>query len=262
MKKVLLFTLFLFTSFAGAQYVLPLERGEFTPLKADSFIGLDGFGNVFYTKGNVLYKKLGDTELQYQNLAYGPISRVDIINPLKVLIFYEQFNALVVVDSQLNEIQKIDFSKLPIPITAGAVGMCGQNKIWVFDVVSRQLGLYELTTGIYKSIGVPIQDSIVHYQTDFNYFTWKDSKGNWYSATIFGRVVNNGTIPNTETIQFLGTDAILYKEGDKLYFKEYKINRILEMGIVEKSFSNFYYKDQILSIFTDQGLTNYKITLR
>ena len=30
---------------------------------------------------------------------------------------------------------------------------------------------------------------------------------------------------------------------------------------IEKSFKNFYYKDQILSIFTNQEITNYKIII-
>jgi len=40
-----------------------------------------------------------------------------------------------------------------------------------------------------------------------------------------------------------------------------KNNTISPIENVEKSFKNFYYKDQILSIFTNQGISNYKITI-
>ena len=39
------------------------------------------------------------------------IKKVDLINPLKVTLFYEEFNTVVLLDNQMNEIQKIDFSK-------------------------------------------------------------------------------------------------------------------------------------------------------
>jgi hypothetical protein len=34
-----------------------------------------------------------------------------------------------------------------------------------------------------------------------------------------------------------------------------------QIEISEKTFKKFYYKDQILSIFTAKGITNYKITI-
>jgi len=47
-----------------------------------------------------------------------------------------------------------------------------------------------------------------------------------------------------------------------LYLREIskeKIAIISEIEILEKSFDNFYYKDQILSIFTAKEIVNYKI---
>ncbi len=52
----------------------------------------------------------------------------------------------------------------------------------------------------------------------------------------------------------------LFKEG-KLYVQDVKNNTIFPIENVENSFENFYYKDQILSIFTNQGITNYKISI-
>ena len=58
------------------------------------------------------------------------------------------------------------------------------------------------------------------------------------------------------------TDAILiYKKGDALYRYDFDGNKSTFIEIGEKTFQKFTYKDQILSIFTDHGITNYKITI-
>jgi hypothetical protein len=46
-----------------------------------------------------------------------------------------------------------------------------------------------------------------------------------------------------------------------LFLQDLKKNRIYTIENVDKSFKKFYYKDQILAIFTDQEITNYKITI-
>jgi hypothetical protein len=37
------------------------------------------------------------------------ITKVDLQNPLKIVLFYESFNSALLLDNQLNEIQKINF---------------------------------------------------------------------------------------------------------------------------------------------------------
>ena len=73
--------------------------------EADDFIGFDNIGNYYYIKNNVLFKKTESTILQYQNVSLGKIKKVDIINPLKIVLFYEDFNSVVFLDNLMNEIQ-------------------------------------------------------------------------------------------------------------------------------------------------------------
>jgi hypothetical protein len=191
----------------------------------------------------------------------GKITKVDITNPLKIIIFYEEFNAVIVLDNQLNEIQKIEFSSLETPVLATAIGISGQNKLWVFNNLNQQIGLYDLNLNTYENKSIPLNESITYYQTDFNYFHWIDKQNNWYTSTIFGRIVSNGKVEITNDLQLLPQNKILFSKDSKLFLRDRNINKLYEIEIVEKSFKNFYYKEQILSIFTDQGITNYKITI-
>lgn len=262
MKNILyLFVLIISnTSFCQIEK-LKLITIDATPINADLFVGLDGFGNFFYAKNNVIYKKGQTSTFQYQNLSLGEISKIDLLNPLKIIVFYETFNSVVVLDNQLNEIQKIDFSLVETPILASAIGISGLNKLWVFNALNQQIGLYDLNTNTYQNLGIPIKDGLVFYQTDFNYFHWIDPQNQWNTCTIWGRVFQNGKIDPFENLQLLTDHKAFFSNKGKLYLKDIGSGKCFEIEIVEKSFKNFYYKDQILSIFTDKEITNYKIII-
>lgn len=55
----------------------------------------------------MFYIKKNNTQLwQYKNLSLGKITKIDLQNPLKIVLFYEGFNSVILLDNQLNEIQK------------------------------------------------------------------------------------------------------------------------------------------------------------
>jgi len=262
MNKKFILLLLLFSQFIFSQNLkLSAIKSDFTELEADNFVGFDGFNNCFYTKNNILYKKVDTIILQYQNLGLGKISSVDILNPLKVVLFYEEFNSVIILDNQLNEIQKIEFSKLETPILASAIGMSGQNKLWLFNSLNQQIGLFDLSLNQLQIIGNPLKDGMNFYQTNFNYFQFIDKNNQWNTYTIFGRFFQSGTVEKNTQIQFVDDKKYFFVTNELLFLKDVSSNKIYEIEIVEKSFKKFYYKDQILSIFTNEGITNYKITL-
>ena len=58
------------------------------PLIAEIFIGFDGLGNYYYINNSVFTKQNNSKIWEYKNVAYGKITAVDIINPLKIVLFY------------------------------------------------------------------------------------------------------------------------------------------------------------------------------
>jgi len=262
MKKKIFLVLLLISwyGFGQVEKLVPTPT-ETIPFNGDTFIGFDGLNNCLYLKDNVLYKKSDSVLLQYQNISLGKITKVDILNPLKVIVFYEEFNTVMVLDNLLNEIQKVEFTKFEPPVMASAIGISGQNKLWIFNSLSQQIGLYDLNSNTYKNIGTPIEDGITYYQTDFNYFQWIDKQNNWNTCTVYGRIFNNGKVESSAEKQLLENNKILFSNLNRLFIRDRNLNKLYEIEIVEKSFKKFYYKDQILSIFTEQGITNYKITI-
>ena len=242
------------------------QRRPLTPLseqkiEADQFLGFDVLGNLYYLKNKVLFKKNETQTWQYKNLVFGKITRVDFLNPLKILLFYEDFNTVIMLDNQLNEIQKINFSDNSAPLMIGAIGIASQNRLWIYDRLSQQIGLFDYLKNTFKTITPSFQSAIKHYESNFNSFQWIDEKNNWYTCDIFGKVSPIGTVPDFEQIQFIDNEMVLFSKEGKLYLQHIQNQKCYPIVTDDKSFESFYYKDQILAIFTASEIKNYKIII-
>ncbi|MBF4466664.1 hypothetical protein [Flavobacterium sp. LC2016-12] len=228
----------------------------------DDFLGYDSFGFSYHIKNNVFKKFKGNEIFEYKNVSLGNITKVDILNPLKIVIFYEDFNTVVLLDNQLNKMTEINFSQNNTPIVVPAIGMSTQNQLWIFNTLNQQIGLFDYLKNEYKTVSTPLTEAIKYYQTDFNTFFWIDKKNNWFSCDIFGKTTVMGKIPDFDKIEILNDHQYIFSKANLLYFKDISSTNsdtVYEIEILQKSFDKFCYKDQILSIFTAKEITNYKI---
>ena len=229
---------------------------------ADEFSGYDSFGYSYQIKNNVFSKTKDKEVFEYKNVSLGKITKVDLQNPLKIVLFYEDFNSVVLLDNQLNKVTEINFSLNNTPIVVSAIGMSTQNQLWIFNALNQQISLFDYLKNEYKTVSTPLIETIKYYQTDFNTFYWIDKKNNWFSCDIFGKTTSLGKVSDFDSIEIINNHQYLFSKANLLYFKDItstNSNAFSEIEILEKSFDKFYYKDQILSIFTAKEITNYKI---
>ncbi|WP_072988099.1 hypothetical protein [Flavobacterium segetis] len=262
MKKIM-FLLFLISFAIGSSQNLNLKaiKKSLISFTADEFLGYDQFG-FYYTLDNNVFSKISEQEtFQYKNVSLGKIAKVDLQNPLKIVLFYENFNTIVTLDNQLNESQKINFSESSIPIVVTAIGLSAQNKLWISNSMNQQLGLYDYLNNNYNTISVPFIEPSKIYSSDFNNFYWIDAKNNFYSCDVFGKVTFIELIPDFESISIINENKFLYSKNAVIILRDIEKDKNYQIEISEKSFEKFYYRDQILSIFTIEGITNYKITI-
>jgi hypothetical protein len=235
-----------------------------TSINADRFLGYDSFGFSYQIKNNVFSKIKGREIFEYKNVSLGNISKVDLQNPLKMVLFYEDFNTVVLLDNQLNKITEINFSLNETPIVVSAIGMSTQNQLWIYNSLNQQIGLFDYLKNEYKTVSIPLTETIKYYQTDFNTFYWSDKKNNFYGCDIFGKITSLGNLPDFDKIEIIDAQKYIFSKANLLYFKDKtsaSTDVIYEIEILEKSFDKFVYKDQILSIFTTKEIVNYKIVI-
>ncbi len=225
------------------------------------YAGTDAFGWVYEITDNEFSKRQGTAIVKYKNVALGEIARVDLQNPLQIVLFYRRFNTVVLLDNQLNEIRRINFSEIPQPLIAEAAGLASQNRLWVYDITTQEIGLYDLAQNSFKPLTPPFADAIHHYRNDYNYFYWIDATGKCFALNLFGKVVALGAIPAFDGAQLLSDTSALFSKDGTLYFRRLDMGTDMPLALPQKSFKSFHYAPQILSIFTDSETIQYKITL-
>lgn len=265
MKKYLLF-LIAFSFFAQCYSQIkgiPTQVIDVAP-KTVTFLACDAFEYIYTIENNVFKKSKGSENWEYKNVTLGKITKVDLQNPLKIVLFYEAFNTVILLDNQLNESQKINFLEHPTPINATAVGIASQNQLWVYNNLNQQIGLHDYLKNEYKTISTPQAGKIKNYTSDFNSFIWMDDNGEGYSCSLFGAIENLGKLPVADQLQIISSNQMLYSIDQKITLltrQKDKSWTSTPLQLPEKRFEKFYYQAQILAIFTTEGIYNFKIIL-
>ena len=261
-KKILFILIINFLCFSlQSQEVIPAVKQSDTQLTCDIFLGFDNQKSIYSLKNNILTKNSNGITYQYNNLSLGKITNVDFQNPLQIVIFYKNFNTVVLLDNQLNEIKKIDFNLQSTPVTIEAVSLSSQNQIWIYDSISSKIGLYNVNTDTFKWISTMLENPISYYESDYTHFYWTDINLNLYRISIYGTIEKLGILPKFDVIELTKNGNSIYKIDDELYYYDLTSKSSSKIAIDEKIISKFFFRDGILSIFTQNEITNYKIIL-
>ncbi len=158
-------------------------------LQADVFVGKDAYHNTYYIADNVFYKKESNKAFTFTDYSLGNLTQADIINPLKILLFYQETNTVVFVDNTLNEIERINLNDLPDTVFARSVTNTGNNMIWVYNEIAQQLFLYNYRSNQFVFISPYFDENLIYQTSDFYYcyllFTNKIVALNTYGSLLF-----------------------------------------------------------------------------
>lgn len=256
-----LFFVFFMGKIAFSQQPILAEKTSSIILPTETFLGFDNQQNYYSLKENVLSKTNSKQNFEYKNVSLGKITKVDFQNPLQIVVFYKNFNSVVLLDNQLNEIKKIDFNLQNNSINTEAVALSSQNQLWIYDGINSKIGLYSLLNGSNKWISTALEQPIKKYHSTYTHFYWLDSLNNFYAISIYGTIESLGSFPTFETIQLINEQVAVYSFENQLYYYEIKNKQAHNIKVAEKLVANFFFADGILAIFTQNEIINYKIIL-
>jgi hypothetical protein len=261
MKKITVLLFLIYCAVATAQEIgIPVKLLSSVKSLPQRYAGSDAFGWEYTIADNEFRKAKDGKILKYKNVALGEIYRADLQSPLQLVLFYRRFNTVVLLDNQLNQTAVINFSELPTGLIAEAAGLASQNRLWLYDVTTQQIGLYDPMRNNFRTLTPPFNDGIKYYQSDYNYFYWIDNTGKCFELNLFGKVRSLGTVPNFSQAMFVSPALVLYTQDNILYVYDLLTLNSKRVTIAEKSFTSFYYASQILSIFTESEIIQYNIT--
>ena len=102
----------------------------------------DNLDNIYLLSSTDQLKKLnanGDSIAVFNNVKRnGKVSKIDVSNPMRVLLYYKDFATVVILDRLLNIRSSIDLRKQNI-FQVQALGLSYDNRIWLFDEFENKL---------------------------------------------------------------------------------------------------------------------------
>lgn len=145
MKKLLLFLILLvqLTAYSGSRELQP-DSFQLKTVVGENLTGfaVDNLGYMYLLDASGQLKKLspnGDSVGVFNDVRrFGKLYSMDVSNPLKVLLFYQDFGTIVVLDRFLNNRLTIDLRKHQI-FQAKAIAQSFDNGVWVYDELEGRL---------------------------------------------------------------------------------------------------------------------------
>lgn len=234
------------TSFAQKGFI-ETELVSKTSLNVDKSIGIDKFGSNYYTIGNTLYKITKKDTLNYSNYQLGDITTINIFNPLKISLFYQEFNTAVILDNRLSEIFKIDFNTKTPYKNISHISTGFDNTLWVFNQDIQALQLYNYKTNRTLVTTLPVESEVLSMVSNYNQCWLLTEKFLYtynYQGSLISKMKNEGF-----THMYLDNGNILLKRKNHLFFMKKNSDILLKIKTPELLIKQFYLTNETLYIY-------------
>jgi len=252
--RVVILLLF-FSCIVNAQE-LKLETTK--ALEVDRFLGVDSYQHLYYINDGALHKDGDLGQFVFQDFQLGPITTVDIINPLNVVVFYAEVNTVVFLDNRLSEKERINFNNLPSFLNISAATNAGNNRLWVFNTDTQQLQLFDYRSRRETIFSQPFEGKLLAQVSDFNDCLLLTENYLW-RVNIYGSLLSEKVLQGFETIVKKGKNSIGLKEN-QLYLIQEETITPLEINLIENTIKDLQLTQEFLYIYDGKNLSTYILT--
>lgn len=236
------------------------------PLLTDRFIGLDNYKNTYFIKDRIIHKQGPDGNFRFTDLQLGRITSVDIINPLKVIAFFQDTNTVVMLDNKLNEIERINFNNLPQFLNVSTATNAGNNSLWLFNVDTQQLELYNYGSKMQTVVSQPFPGKLLSQASNFNFcFTLTEKKLRAFN--IYGSLLNETDSQGYEKIIQQNENVVALKDNALYFLRDFArreneiVYEAVALNLPELVIKDLQLTNDFLYIYDGEILHTFKLTL-
>lgn len=238
---------------------------ESTPLAADRYVGTDSYKNIYFIEEMAFYKNGPDGTYVFKDFSLGPISKIDLINPLKILLFYQETNTAVFLDNRLNEIERINFNTLTEFTNVLAAGNAGNNRLWLFNADTQQLELYDYRAQRKTFASQPFAGELQQLTSNFNfcYLLFDDAL---ISFNIYGSFLSELMIADVNQTTQMNENVWLTNNANELFFiaepglhSLQKASKIKKVALPEITIKQLHPTQDFLYIYDGISLHTFSV---
>lgn len=255
--RILSVILLIFATLAQAQTLTEAQFISKTAFKSDALIAITQDSTFYFFDDESIIKKTATKRLSYSNLQLGEISSVNTFNPLKINVFYRNFNTAIILDNRLSEMYRVDFNMLEDYKNISHISTAADNFIWVFNENTQQLELFDHKTLKTKHRSLPITSEVEALNSNYNY-CWLLTETHLYCFSYFGALVCKIEADDYDDLTMLGDNCILQKD-DNLFYASKDTQHITPIQHKDVDIEQFFVTNQTLYIYDDDYIYNFKI---
>lgn len=252
------YVFFIISFYCFAQEGIKIQLIDSMSLKAASVFGIDTFETIYYAdEKQSFYKKSIDTTISYANFQLGKITSANVFNPLKINLFYQDFNTVVILDNRLAEILKIDFNTVQEYRNISLVSTGYDNTIWLFNQDFQHLELYDYINNKTRVKTVPIQSRALDLKSDYNY-CYLLTENYLYVYNYFGSLISKIENNGFTEMAFSKANLIL-KKDITLYLLQKNSTDLKAIDTTNLLINQFSVTNETLYIYGDETLRRYQL---
>lgn len=230
------------------------------PLEAQALIGIDNFGDIYTIEQATFNKKDKSKTITYSNVQLGNITSANAFNPLKINLFYKNFNTAIILDNRLAEIYKIDFNTKQPYRNVSHVSTGYDNTIWIFNQDNQQLELYDYKANISRVTTLPVQSNVLDIKSDYNY-CWLLTENYLYTYNYFGSVISKLKNDGYTEIEE-GNGNLILKSGNQLYYMAKDTTVLTPIKLPELLINRFLLTTETLYIYAGETLHQFQLKIK
>jgi hypothetical protein len=228
-----------------------------TPFEDRTIVRIDNFGTIYSFEGNTFYSVGDRGQLDYSNVQLGSISSANAFNPLKINLFYKDFNTLMVLDNRLAEIKKIDFNALEPFRMITHLTAANDNRVWVFNDNTQQLELYDYLNDVTILNTFPIEGALIDLKSNYNY-CWVLTDMHLYTFNYFGSLISKTTNTDFTELQEASKQLVL-KKGNQLFATPKSHLELKEVMLPKLLIKQFFVLNETLYIYDGESIHQFQL---
>lgn len=257
--QILKYFIFFFSVVGWTQTNIEATFIDKTKIEVDNFVGLDNFEQEYYVTSNEFVLNRVSSSLAYSNVQLGELFSVNVFNPLKINVFYRDFNTLVVLDNRLAEITKVNFNELQPQRVISHISTANNNNVWLFNENSQQLEIFDFITLKTHQTSLPLEGKVQDITSNYNMcwvLTDKYIYGINYFGIIFKKEKNQGFTKLKQT-----NGALILQKGNSLSFLPKNSTEIRQIVLPELLIKQFFVTNETLYIYDHDFLYSYQLII-
>jgi len=244
--------------------VFAQESVEATLIKKIPFehqlVGIDNFGNL-YTINQATFQKTEETRTStFSNVQLGSISSANVFNPLKINLFYKNFNTAIILDNRLAEIYKIDFNAKQPYRNISHISTGYDNTLWIFNQENQQLELFDYKANTTRTTTIPVQSNALGLKSNYNY-CWLLTKNYLYVYNYFGSLLKK--MSNVGYSEFVENNGnIILKKDDQLFYLKNDTDIPIPIKLPNLLINRFLLTNETLYIYDGETLHQFQLKIK